>query len=130
MAYSDEDWFEAPPQIAGPDRTFRRVIALSGVRGITQPRLHRSAAAVNAVLATDRSLFYKRTSFYIQISGSPRCGSDITVAPEVGFDSLGRLGLSGDLLAKGEYFERRVGAAAEIDAGGGKECEDECDTSG
>jgi hypothetical protein len=26
-------------------------------------------------------------------------------------------------LAEGEYFERRVGAAAQEDAGGGKECE-------
>ena len=29
----------------------------------------------------------------------------------------------GHLLAEGEYFERRVGAAAQEDAGGGKECE-------
>ena len=29
----------------------------------------------------------------------------------------------GHLLAEGEYFERRVGAAAQEDAGRGKECE-------
>jgi hypothetical protein len=29
----------------------------------------------------------------------------------------------GHLLAEGQYFERRVGAAAQEDAGGGKECE-------
>jgi hypothetical protein len=42
-------------------------------------------------------------------------------------NAQGRPGLppfeDGHLLAEGEYFERRVGAAAQEDAGRGKECE-------
>ena len=59
------------------------------------------------------------------LPASPRLPQD---GPEEPIQSAqGRPGPSpfedGHLLAEGEYFERRVGAAAQEDAGGGKECE-------